>query len=754
MTAFSQYNLVQKLLIAGAAVLCSAVLSSLVFSSGSIHAGVGSGGGASGGGGGHQAIYGYGWWVYDVNGPGPNHGFRNGASWASVQAACRGSVSVVGFIVLDNGGNQMIYDWPGWNNPSRYRSGGNFISIPQATDYYNTVPANEKVGFTWGNNVAWFCYGDAATEWNVSGNSRIQNGGGAIVNGTITVTPGTRLNWYHRLRNDGPEVMDRQVYYNVGKSGFSNGWNGIVAPEGWASGAAGQTFVQQYASYGSAYTLYDVTQNDVGNTLCQGIRWTDLAWNNPTDGAAGPACASVPYNFRLRPEISNITDGQMVESQVGSVPVTGRVTNTGPTKTTPNIQWQVTQIKYRKGVTIPNKGGGDSGANPCGYFTGNLTCTNLSSGTQAGGYGQNAVASYNTTGTIGDEEVGTQICYAMSVVRVSSDTTGWGHSPLRCFIVGKKPKIQVYGGDVIVGRGFNAAGAKITSGVTTSSSNKGGTYYGSWSEYAIIPAGTILGMASASGYAGGVASNNLCNNTNPLSLLSFSNANKPTAAPATCNASNIGHYSLTSPSQYDAMSARFVAPTGASTLSGNVSVDSLAAKTIYRGTGSISISSTSGGAVTPMPAGKWVVINAPEADVRITSDLVYADGPYSSTSELPQLVIFARNITIADNVQRVDAWLYAKGTGTNGTINTCDASISEPTQLTSEVCNNQLSINGPVVANHLLLYRTHGSDTGAESGAPAEIFNLRPDTYMWASSFSGVGAKARTVITTELPPRF
>jgi hypothetical protein len=259
-------------------------------------------------------------------------------------------------------------------------------------------------------------------------------------------------------------------------------------------------------------------------------------------------------------------------------------------------------------------------------------------------------------------------------------------------------------------------------------------------------------MASGSGYAAGTTSNNLCNTTEALSLLSFSNAIVPTppsGVPASCNPSNIGNYSLTSASQFDGIAARFAPAAGAPTLTGGVNVATLASKTIYRGTGTIDLISPG-----QIPPGKWVIINAPDADVRISSDIRYTDAMLNSPSDIPQLVIIARNIVIADNVENIDAWLFAKGTGTNGVINTCDSGVSEPTGLTSSICATKLTINGPVVANRLLLYRTHGSGVGADSGTPSEIFNLRPDTYMWASSFSGVGSKARTVITTELPPRF
>jgi len=172
---------------------------------------------------------------------------------------------------------------------------------------------------------------------------------------------------------------------------------------------------------------------------------------------------------------------------------------------------------------------------------------------------------------------------------------------------------------------------------------------------------------------------------------------------------------------------------------------------VYPGSGTISLTSTG-----TVPKGKWVVINAPSATVRITQDIRYDTGVFSSPADIPQLVIIARNIIITDNVTNVDAWLVTKSTtATDGIVNTCDApGITEPVKLTAGVCNAKLTVNGPVYASHLLLYRTGGTgNTAATAGDPAEVFNLRPDAYMWASALPG-GNVARTVMTTELPPRF
>lgn len=59
---------------------------------------------------------------------------------------------------------------------------------------------------------------------------------------------------------------------------------------------------------------------------------------------------------------------------------------------------------------------------------------------------------------------------------------------------------------------------------------------------------------------------------------------------------------------------------------------------------------------------------------------------------------------------QVDAWLISPGkvnagTVTNGVIRTCQAPASS---ITAGVCNTKLQVNGPVVANRLIMLRTAG----------------------------------------------
>jgi len=151
--------------------------------------------------------------------------------------------------------------------------------------------------------------------------------------------------------------------------------------------------------------------------------------------------------------------------------------------------------------------------------------------------------------------------------------------------------------------------------------------------------------------------------------------------------------------------------------------------------------------------GKSVIINAPNSAVTITGDIKYRTSPMRNLSSIPQVVIIAKNILIRgvnENtaVKQIDAWLIA-----TGTINTCyDAGTSA--SLTINRCKAPLTVNGPVMADKLLLWRTGGSESGAAASNPSEVFNLRPDAYLWGIAQSSKSGRLETVYQHELPPRF
>jgi hypothetical protein len=328
-------------------------------------------------------------------------------------------------------------------------------------------------------------------------------------------------------------------------------------------------------------------------------------------------------------------------------------------------------------------------------------------------------------------------------------STNWSHSNPFCTVVAKKPKVQVLGGDLIVGRATAYNPTRVSRVVTsTSLSGATGSYYGSWSEYAIIPTGTVSGMASGATYAGGTAETNFCK----LSLLTIANNTNPN-----CQTAEIGKYD--SGSIAPNIVNRFPVPSASAQIinTPTKNINTLARSLVHT-SNQANLTLTSSAA---FKAGEWVVINAPNTTITIGTaaatgnNINYTNANLVRISDIPQVVIIAKNIIIADSVTNIDAWLFSVGKGADGIINTCGAgAVNTGTLPTAGQCTKKLTVNGPVMANHLIMRRTAGSGTGASTGDPAEVFNLRGDAYLWASFYSSSNGRLPTVSTKELPPRF
>jgi hypothetical protein len=454
--------------------------------------------------------------------------------------------------------------------------------------------------------------------------------------------------------------------------------------------------------------------------------------------------------YNLTPTVTvNPSSGIETGQQITASPV---VNSNGAGSAT-GIGWQLTRfVVPRNGNTL---GGAINGSAPRDYFGNRPSTTTEASGQRDFPSGSTNLdpSSKNTE----DLEVGSRVCYALSVQPYTNENTSnlWRHSDPACVAVSKKPKVQVLGGDLLVGRGtYNNPAAVSNVSTSTSYSTNTSAYYGSWSEYAIIPSGTVKGMASGAMYAGGSAGGDLCQ----LSVLTISNR---AGTGSSCNVDSVGKYvsSAIAPN----IASRFPVP-GADKprqiVSGDVNLNTLAPSLVYTTPArqaSLSINSPQ-----PFGAGRWVVINAPETTVTITSNISYTTAALSRAEDIPQVVIIAKNIIIADNVTNIDAWLIASGAATAtdrtaGYINTCGSvPIGSPSSATlnSTTCSGKLTINGPVQANKLYMYRTAGAGTNEDMGDPAEVFNLRGDAYLWASSYNPGSGRLPTVSSKELPPRF
>ena len=534
------------------------------------------------------------------------------------------------------------------------------------------------------------------------------------------VAPDQTLTWTHNVKNNGPQAMLGTLKYQAKNT--SNLTDTL--PAAWSSAA-----LASGASAVAKTTTHKITQGDVGKTLCRATTVTPGSSTNTGTVTSTAACREIPYNYTLTPSVT-LSIGSIVEVG-GTFTVKPTVNNSGPTKSKPS-NWQLSYIELKPGVAIP--AGANNTTAPCTYY-GSTRCQTMSTGSNKE-FAKGITDLSSLAQTVKDLEVGTKICYALSVSNWTASNTDWKHSAPICVVVSKRPVTQIFGGDLIVGR--NTSGKSVRTNTKVLS----GKQYGSWAQYGIIASKEVVNMASASGLAGGVTPKDFCQ----LSNLTLGNA--PTGG--TCVSSTpIGGYTLGG--TVPAVAAKFTVPSGSTPLSGSVAIASKPAKTVYSAASTLTLTASE------LSKGQWYVINAPAATITITGNLTYKNEPLSSIADIPQLVIIANKIIIKDTVTQVDAWLVASGTA--GEVNTCGAgteggTVSETSKLTSNVCKNVLRVNGPVIAKKLYLRRTAGAGANTASGDPAEVFNLRPDAYLWATNLLNAETKVRTVLTNELPPRY
>jgi hypothetical protein len=481
-------------------------------------------------------------------------------------------------------------------------------------------------------------------------------------------------------------------------------------------------------------------------------------------------------------------------------------------------QWQVSKVIYGPNDDSYNNFGSvnqNNGQNPCSYY-GGKSCQSFSSGSGSTLSSGSTFTNSTDNVSIDDLQSGSKVCYGMSVYNSGvvvdepnleinqryhaiytttyySDSKGhlhsytyqsgvnkdytevlrpgstrpngqWAHSNLSCVVIGKKPKIQVQGGDLSTGRSTTSTSVNVD----TLTSEKNNTLYGSWAEYAMYIAGKVDGMASGNYLRNGEAISGLSNNqknmiVNNISIcqyspLTFSNlallssATSSSIRTASCDDSVSpgmkAGYALSTASPD--VSASFAATNN---VGGGVDLNSLSSG-VYNA-GNISVSGSN------IPTGKSIIIKS-TGKVTITGDIKTQLDNVSSIDQISQIIIIANEIDIDEGVQRVDSWLVAKTSGETGILNTCDkyaSSADSVSQLNANDCSKQLTINGPVAADKVYFFRTAGSEADSDSNISAEIFNLPATTFLWSKarekgSASGSESTVTTVYQTEKPVRY
>ncbi|HEU0266633.1 MAG TPA: hypothetical protein VFQ70_03325 [Candidatus Saccharimonadaceae bacterium] len=445
-------------------------------------------------------------------------------------------------------------------------------------------------------------------------------------------------------------------------------------------------------------------------------------------------------SLRLRSNDNLVPTIQVGASSVtagASYPVSGSVDNTGTTASS-GTKWQITRMVYAPGVKPPSFAGGNKATNPCatlsGYEAG--SCQSYQAGTQNFAIGQSGALGSSTD--TANEPVGSSICYLMSVnTPTPASNPAWGHSGLSCVVIGKKPVIQIWGGDLRTGGGVNTSQSVISSPAPA-------CYYGSWVEY-----GALINLENDGARFGSGASlagtPSQCEHalggfkTNPMT---FANANSGGVLSGTSGFGNFDDSSLMTQSPtYSMMANNQLGIPSSGTLSGpHINLNGLSG--YYTLSKTVQVSGDS------IPDGKTIVIDDPKRTVEITGNIAYANAnkPYGSISDIPQVIIIAHRISIDASVSTINAWLLS-----DGVIDTCGNQTPSLTK-----CDQELTVNGPFAAQDADFKRTAGSDSGnpSNAGNPAEVLNLRADAYLWEYAQAAKNVTPSVVQITQLPPRY
>lgn len=375
---------------------------------------------------------------------------------------------------------------------------------------------------------------------------------------------------------------------------------------------------------------------------------------------------------------------------------------------------------------------------------------------------------------------GTKYCYAVFYDSYSNDVKKTGNewwngsqynynsgyaakqnsqylSKAKCIVSGYKPSMQVRGGDLMVNGGVYT-GTNTKDFLASGANPKEQRTYGSWSEYGVLASGSVQNMSSGGSYRTGLGP---VPTKQELGYLTFAN-NRDTS-----NKPDYGKYSEQIDDGFARVTRQFTAMSDQAkndvvTRNSFDLVNDIHESGVYKLRANATVDITANG---ELPSNRSIILLAQEGTtVNIASD-IRIPLQYGSVGDISQVVIAPAadaavyKININQNVSQVDAWLMTP----RGVINTCRTGQPngniENTPRSRGLCDNTLTVNGPVSAGTLLLRRNGGKDQGDEhtlaQSIPGENFNLRPDAYLWSANYvDNASKKFITTNAVDLPPRY
>lgn len=269
---------------------------------------------------------------------------------------------------------------------------------------------------------------------------------------------------------------------------------------------------------------------------------------------------------------------------------------------------------------------------------------------------------------------------------------------------GDQPYFEVNGGDIMAGIVLN--GVRDTSADIISwngDNNAGYGYAGANTQLAAIASGKVQSFVTNAKSA------------SPPWRLAFANTGD------TRGLTTYGGTYEPLPSAPDYIALAESKPGSHTLSSGVVVLDSLTTSGTYIFRGNITVHGK-------LPRGIAATLIAKGGSVYVDGSITYA--PYDITT-IPRLNMYAaKDIIISKDVGEIHGVFVAS----TGSFYSCGTGILAPVAYRNvganyEACNNPLKVYGSVIAQKMVLSRTHGSWTRANDGA-AETFIASPETWL------------------------
>ncbi len=384
-----------------------------------------------------------------------------------------------------------------------------------------------------------------------------------------------------------------------------------------------------------------------------------------------------------------------------------------------------------------------------------------------------------------------------------SDGAEWA-TARACYTVAKRPTTSFEGSNVLAAGNRGFITSRYTRAVSSSSAKN---FFGSWSEYALIGKDDVSGTrGTASGATFGYRINsadvtiNQARANDVSDVANIGNADSAcvfgsqTFSNDDCNSPNIGAIgaqisgATESAKNYtSSIKSRYITNTPTHTVTvgvlGNCNsisspgdarcvTDAFGTKYAHissnnhllasSGSDGILYNKIEGNAYSSsaLVAPEQTTVYYVTGTLIIDGDILSAnsDQEYNNTKAIKQNIIIAKNVLIMPNVRKIDALIVA-----DNEVDTCayttannlyEDKRTNMANLSSDVCNEQLIFEAPVLTKTIKLNRTFGADSGTNAIKRAEIFNFNMANYLWSYAQSAKYNEASTTNLKELPPRY